>query len=55
MADPEGKPLHCPTCAVDLLKIERQGIEFNHCPDCKGVWLEAVELQKIYDRSLGDE
>ena len=33
---------------------ERQGIEIDYCPDCRGVWLDRGELDKIIDRSLQD-
>lgn len=31
---------------------ERQGIEIDYCPQCRGVWLDRGELDKIIDRSL---
>ncbi|HJO66266.1 MAG TPA: zf-TFIIB domain-containing protein, partial [Sphingomonas sanguinis] len=31
--------LQCPVCRVDLLMSERQGIEIDYCPQCRGVWL----------------
>ena len=30
---------------------ERQGIEIDYCPNCRGVWLDRGELDKIIDRS----
>jgi uncharacterized protein len=42
------------TCPVDgtvLVPIERQGIEIDHCPNCRGVWLDRGELDKILERS----
>jgi Zn-finger nucleic acid-binding protein len=41
----------CPICNVDLLMTERQGIEIDYCPKCRGVWLDRGELEKIMDRS----
>jgi uncharacterized protein len=41
----------CPACQVDLLMTERQGIEIDYCPRCRGVWLDRGELDKIIDRS----
>jgi Zn-finger nucleic acid-binding protein len=42
------------TCPVDgtvLVPIERSGIEIDHCPSCRGVWLDRGELDKIVERS----
>jgi Zn-finger nucleic acid-binding protein len=33
---------------------ERLGIEIDYCPQCRGVWLDRGELDKILDRSMGD-
>ena len=40
----------CPRCRVDLLMSERQGIEIDYCPRCRGVWLDRGELDKIIER-----
>jgi Zn-finger nucleic acid-binding protein len=41
-------------CPVDgtsvLVMSERQGIEIDYCPTCRGVWLDRGELDKIIDR-----
>ncbi|OZA55932.1 MAG: hypothetical protein B7X78_10295 [Sphingomonadales bacterium 39-62-4] len=34
---------------------ERQGIEIDYCPKCRGVWLDRGELDKIIERSAGEE
>lgn len=47
--------LLCPQCRVDLVMSDRQGIEIDYCPNCRGVWLDRGELDKIIDRSLGAE
>ena len=49
MSDPQG--LLCPTCRVNLTMSERQGIEIDYCPQCRGVWLDRGELDKIIERS----
>ena len=41
----------CPTCRVDLVMSDRQGIEIDYCPRCRGVWLDRGELDKIIERS----
>jgi uncharacterized protein len=43
--------LLCPSCMVELTIAERQGVEIDYCPQCRGVWLERGELDKIIDRS----
>lgn len=44
--------MHCPVCKnVDLVMSERQGIEIDYCPQCRGVWLDRGELDKIIERS----
>jgi Zn-finger nucleic acid-binding protein len=30
---------------------ERQGVEIDYCPSCRGVWLDRGELDKIIERS----
>ncbi len=41
----------CPVCTTELLVADRQGIEIDHCPRCRGVWLDRGELEKIIERS----
>ena len=41
----------CPVCRVDLMMSDRQGIEIDYCPKCRGVWLDRGELDKILERS----
>ena len=43
--------MKCPVCTnVDLLMSERQGVEIDYCPNCRGVWLDRGELDKIIER-----
>jgi uncharacterized protein len=44
----------CPVCKVPLVMSERQGIEIDYCPQCRGVWLDRGELDKIIERSAAD-
>lgn len=44
--------MKCPVCNVDLVIADRQGIEIDYCPQCRGVWLDRGELDKIIERSL---
>lgn len=44
--------MDCPVCNnVKLVMSERQGIEIDYCPNCRGVWLDRGELDKIIDKS----
>lgn len=42
----------CPICKVPLTMSDRQGIEIDYCPQCRGVWLDRGELDKIVERSI---
>lgn len=44
--------MKCPSCNVDLVMSERQGVEIDYCPQCRGVWLDRGELDKIIDKSM---
>ena len=42
----------CPTCPEYVLVMaDRSGIEIDYCPNCRGVWLDRGELDKIIERS----
>jgi Zn-finger nucleic acid-binding protein len=44
--------MKCPVCNdVNLVMSDRQGVEIDYCPECRGVWLDRGELDKIIDRS----
>jgi Zn-finger nucleic acid-binding protein len=44
--------MKCPQCVDQLLTMaERQGVELDYCPKCRGVWLDRGELDKIIERS----
>lgn len=45
----------CPVCKTNLTVAERQGVEIDHCPNCRGIWLDRGELDKILDRSAQAE
>lgn len=48
--------MKCPVCTtVDLLLAERQGVEIDYCPQCRGVWLDRGELDKIIERASAAE
>ena len=44
--------MYCPLCQeVQLVMADRQGIEIDYCPQCRGVWLDRGELDKLIERS----
>jgi len=44
--------MKCPTCADTVLVMtERQGVEIDYCPNCRGVWLDRGELDKLLERA----
>ena len=43
--------MKCPHCSETLVMADRQGIEIDYCPGCRGVWLDRGELDKIIERS----
>ena len=43
--------MNCPNCNTLLTLAERQGIEIDFCPQCRGVWLDRGELDKMIERS----
>lgn len=46
--------MKCPTDDTVLVMSERSGIEIDYCPQCRGVWLDRGELDKIIDRATVD-
>ena len=43
--------MKCPVDSIDLIMSERGGVEIDYCPQCRGVWLDRGELDKILDRA----
>jgi uncharacterized protein len=41
----------CPACTVELSMTERQGVEIDYCSQCRGIWLDRGELEKLIERS----
>ncbi|HKX91711.1 MAG TPA: zf-TFIIB domain-containing protein [Sphingomicrobium sp.] len=52
---PNSGPMACPIDGTTLVMSERQGIEIDYCPSCRGVWLDRGELDKIIERSSAAE
>ena len=47
--------MKCPNCNETLVMADRQGVEIDYCPKCRGVWLDRGELDKIIDRAAAAE
>ena len=46
--------MKCPTDGATLTMSERAGVEIDYCPECRGVWLDRGELDKILDRAAAE-
>jgi hypothetical protein len=44
----------CPVDGAALVMSERQNIEIDYCPTCRGVWLDRGELDKIIERAAAE-
>jgi len=44
--------MRCPVDGADMRKAEQEGVEIDYCPECRGVWLNRGELEKIVDRAM---
>ena len=47
--------MKCPTDETVLQIADRQGIEIDYCPTCRGVWLDRGELDKLIERAADFE
>ena len=45
------EPMLCPIDKTPLVMSERQNIEIDYCPTCRGVWLDRGELDKIIEKN----
>lgn len=43
--------MQCPIDGTQLMMTDRSGVEIDYCPQCRGVWLDRGELDKIIERS----
>ena len=50
----DSQAMSCPVCRVPLVMSERQGVEIDYCPQCRGVWLDRGELDKIIERNASE-
>lgn len=46
--------MNCPVDNTTLAMTERQGVEIDYCPTCRGVWLDRGELDKIIERAKSE-
>lgn len=42
-----GEPMRCPSCSARLVEVERSEVMIDACPECRGVWLDRGELDRI--------
>jgi Zn-finger nucleic acid-binding protein len=42
--------MRCPACNSRLVELERSEVMIDACPECRGVWLDRGELDRILDR-----
>jgi Zn-finger nucleic acid-binding protein len=46
--------MKCPVDGATLAMGERHGVEIDYCPECRGIWLDRGELDRIIERANGD-
>ena len=46
--------MKCPVCDETLREIQKNGVNVDICPGCKGVWLDRGELEKIVELVASD-
>ena len=48
--------MKCPQCKDNALAMsERQGIEIDYCPSCRGIWLDRGELDKLIEKAASGQ
>ncbi len=43
--------MKCPSCNEFLVMADKNGVEIDYCPKCRGIWLDKGELEKIMERT----
>lgn len=43
--------MKCPNCNETLVMSDKNGVEIDYCPNCRGIWLDKGELDKIIERT----
>jgi Zn-finger nucleic acid-binding protein len=46
--------MKCPRDGTTLVMKDRQGVEIDYCPNCRGIWLDRGELEKLIEHSVRD-
>ncbi|CAN5217368.1 zf-TFIIB domain-containing protein [soil metagenome] len=46
--------LMCPNCDASMQAVQRATVEFDMCPQCRGVWLDRGELEKLMAMERGE-
>jgi Zn-finger nucleic acid-binding protein len=46
--------LMCPNCDASMQAVQRASVEFDMCPQCRGVWLDRGELEKLMAMERGE-
>lgn len=49
----EGEVLRCPRCTIPMSTYERSGVLVDQCPDCRGMFLDRGELERLVDAESG--
>lgn len=44
--------MDCPLCNLTLQMTDREGVEIDYCPKCRGIWLDRGELEKLIALSV---
>jgi Zn-finger nucleic acid-binding protein len=48
--------MKCPACPdAVLVMADRQGVEIDYCPTCRGIWLDRGELDKLLDKAAATQ
>jgi Zn-finger nucleic acid-binding protein len=47
--------MNCPNCKITMLICQHEEVEIDYCPQCRGVWLDHGELDKITKKSAAGE
>ena len=47
--------MNCPRCDVALDEQSSMGIEVDHCPECRGLWLDLHEMDQLEDHAMDDD
>ncbi|WP_343307869.1 zf-TFIIB domain-containing protein [Chitinophaga niabensis] len=49
--------MKCPNCSETLLMTQRNNVEIDYCPKCRGIWLDKGELDKLleYDNKRSND